>query len=181
MNQSNPQATFVLMVGSKMKKDYNSTAVDNLDKGIKKILGLCQNIEAKGMLDLSDDGAWNAKQIMGHLIDSAINNIQRFVRLQSGNLDNFPGYDQDEWVRLQKYAEQNFDDLTVLWLALNHQIIHVIKNIEERSLGNTWRIEDEDIPLNYLIDDYIDHLNIHAEQLGRMINGIAYSRKQGDH
>jgi hypothetical protein len=41
---------------------------------------------------------WTRKQLLGHLIDSASNNYQRFVRLQQGNLVGFPGYDQEFWV-----------------------------------------------------------------------------------
>ena len=47
--------------------------------------------------------AWSIKEIIGHLIDSAAHNHQRFVRAQSQADLVFPGYDQDDWVRAQAY------------------------------------------------------------------------------
>src|SRR5229473_1548246 len=44
------------------------------------------------------EGKWSRKEILGHLIDSAANNHQRFVRLQHEEMLVYPSYRGDEWV-----------------------------------------------------------------------------------
>lgn len=51
-----------------------------------------------------DPSTWSVKEIVGHLIDSASNNLQRFVRLQVSDSLVFPDYSQDNdaWVSIQR-------------------------------------------------------------------------------
>jgi hypothetical protein len=44
------------------------------------------------------DGGWTRKQIVGHMLDSATNNRQRFVRAAIHGSFTGPDYAQDEWV-----------------------------------------------------------------------------------
>src|SRR5690242_13578157 len=60
-------------------------------------------------------GKWSPKQVMGHLIDSAANNHQRFIRAQEGEGYSGPGYTQDHWVAVQGYQDSSWDDLITLW------------------------------------------------------------------
>src|SRR5206468_7152636 len=71
-------------------------------------------------------GKWSPKQVIGHLIDSAANNHQRFVRGQEGPELHFPPYAQDHWVGCQRYQDRAWDDLTGLWYAYNRHLVHVI-------------------------------------------------------
>jgi hypothetical protein len=67
-------------------------------------------------------GKWSPKQVIGHLIDSAANNHQRFVRAQEGESYTGPGYKQDHWVAVQGYQEASWDDLVALWCAYNRHL-----------------------------------------------------------
>src|ERR1700742_1990926 len=71
---------------------------------------------------------WAKKEILGHLLDSASNNHQRFVRatLQGGSTFTFPGYDQNPLVDLQKYAEIDGNFLVDFWASYNRFLAHVI-------------------------------------------------------
>src|SRR4051812_26490037 len=69
---------------------------------------------------------WSAKQMIGHLIDSAANNHQRFVRAQFMNDLVFPGYDQDAWVEVQKYNDEAWSNLVNLWASYNLHLAHLI-------------------------------------------------------
>ena len=61
------------------------------------------------MTDLKpSDGSWTLKEIIGHLIDSAANNHQRIVRLQEGNLERFPSYNNEKWIKIQDYVNANW-------------------------------------------------------------------------
>lgn len=89
---------------------------------------------------------WSLREIIGHLIDSASNNHQRFVRLQFGNLLDFPAYDGEEWIRTQKYNSMNWDVLITLWYKYNCLLLHVIENAGKITFENVW-VKNEDAVL----------------------------------
>ena len=74
---------------------------------------------------------WSPKQILGHVIDSAANNHQRFVRVQAESDLNLPGYAQDFWVDTQRYSDRAWSDLIDLWASYNRHLAHVITHIAE--------------------------------------------------
>jgi len=110
---------------------------------------------------------WSKKEILGHLVDSATNNLHRFVRGQYGEVPHIV-YDQDEWVKIQNYQEMPFGEIINLWQIVNKQIAHILKNIPEDKLNNqvnTGKGNEELHSLGYLADDYLVHLNHHLEQI----------------
>src|SRR5215469_15303111 len=68
---------------------------------------------------------WTRKEVIGHLIDSASNNHQRFVRGQIAAGQDFPGYEQEQWVRIQGYQSARWADLIDLWRAITRSKTHV--------------------------------------------------------
>src|SRR3989442_2875260 len=71
-------------------------------------------------------GRWTKKEVVGHLIDSASNNHQRFVRGQLAGGQDFPRYDQEGWVRVQGYQAARWADLIDLWRAYHNHLPHVV-------------------------------------------------------
>jgi hypothetical protein len=126
-------------------------------------------LEAIGEADslrLRGAGSWSRKQIVGHLIDSALNNLHRFVRAQQTEELVFPGYDQRRWVDAGGYAERPWRDLVGLWGALNAQVAHVIAGIAPERLGTPCRIGDgPPVSLELVARDYVKHLRHHLEQI----------------
>src|SRR5207253_452301 len=80
------------------------------------------------------DGKWVKKEILGHLIDSAVNNHQRFVRAQFANPFVWPGYDQDAWVVVNGYARRSWPDLIDLWISVNAHVGEVIATAPQDKL-----------------------------------------------
>jgi hypothetical protein len=110
-------------------------------------------------------GKWSKKEIIGHLIDSAANNHQRFVRLQLGASIDLPGYDGDEWVRVQRYQERPWREMVDLWVMYNTQLASLIRNVEKGSLAHIWHTPDgKDLDLEFIMRDYVVHLRHHLEQ-----------------
>ena len=118
--------------------------------------------EKQASIKLSED-KWSLKEIIGHLIDSASNNHQRFLRLQSDDLLDFPPYDGEKWIRLQKYNDMNWSTIVSFWYNYNLLLLNIIKNVEDSSLANVWIKGETAIPLEKLINDYYGHIKIHVK------------------
>lgn len=115
----------------------------------------------------SSTDKWSKSEILGHLIDSAINNIKRFTESQFSEKPYLViAYDQDELVKLNKYQERKFDDLLKLWCHLNKQIAFIFKDISEEQLKTKINLYDLSIcDLEFLIEDYITHMKHHLKQI----------------
>jgi hypothetical protein len=125
-------------------------------------------------------GKWSPKQVIGHLIDSASNNHQRFVRANFTDDLIFLGYDQERWVELGRYDEAPWDSLLTLWREFNLQIARVMESTPSevrdacRARHNlhhlAWRPvpEDQTTTLAYFMSDYVDHLEHHLRHIRRL-------------
>jgi hypothetical protein len=112
-------------------------------------------------------GGWSRKQVLGHLIDSASNNHQRFVRAALQPSLDFPAYDQNGNVRLQAPQEADWQLLVSLWSAYNQYLAHIIARLPVAKLETDCRIgSGEPVTLAFLADDYLTHLLHHLEQIG---------------
>lgn len=122
-------------------------------------------------------GKWSKKQIVGHLIDSAYNNHQRFLRAeQQGNLI-FNGYNPDDWVNKNNYQGRAGEEVIQTWVLVNKHLCALIANLPEEVLkketldhnfyviGMRRIARGEASTLAYLIWDYIYHLEHHLVQL----------------
>jgi hypothetical protein len=111
-------------------------------------------------------GGWTRKQIVGHLIDSATNNRQRFVRATIDGRYEGPGYAQDEWVAAHDYAGEPWETL-LRWWEVEHEILAaVVNHIPEDRLDTLCIVGDhEPVTLRFLIEDYLAHQRGHFAQL----------------
>lgn len=111
-------------------------------------------------------GKWSPKQVIGHLIDSASNNHQRFVRAQQGSELVSPSYAQDHWVDCQDYMSRSWRDLTTLWHAYNLHLAHVIERIPtEKARVRCTVGANQPVTLAYVAQDYVRHLHHHLAQV----------------
>ena len=111
-------------------------------------------------------GRWSKKEILGHLIDSAANNHQRFVRAQSTPRLESPRYEQEFWVAAQSYATESWPDLVNLWLLYNRHLLHVVKAMPAEVLPHECVITGyAEMTLEALIVDYVRHMEHHLTQL----------------
>lgn len=122
-------------------------------------------------------GKWTPREIIGHLIDSASNNHQRFIRAQLKEDLMFEGYDQEQWVIVQQYNREEWHQLVGLWKNFNLHLLHAIEQIPEevlmkkRSNHNLHQLawkpvpEHEPVTLEYFIRDYLGNLQHHLKQI----------------
>jgi len=122
-------------------------------------------------------GKWSPREVIGHLIDSASNNHQRFVRAQFTDNLEFHGYEQAEWVSVQGYQDENWEQLVQLWKLYNLHLLHLVSRIpdeqlkKQRHLHNLQQLAWQSIAaeqpatLEYFIRDYLGHLKHHLRQI----------------
>ena len=122
---------------------------------------------ASSALPQARPGKWSKKEELGHLIDSAHNNLRRFLVSQYETEPNIV-YRQDEWVRMNNYQAQPFLQLSRLWLLLNQQIAHVLENMSPEMSKRTCNTGKESVELHsleWLAFDYLVHLRHHMQHL----------------
>jgi len=115
---------------------------------------------------------WSLREIIGHMIDSASNNHQRFVRLQLGDLLDFPVYDAEEWVSTQNYNNIDWDVLAALWYNYNCVLLQIIENIDGIKLKNVWVKGEDTISLEQLIFNYYRHLEFHMDHFSKRLKEL---------
>jgi hypothetical protein len=111
-------------------------------------------------------GGWLRKEVLGHLIDSAVNNHQRFVRAALDGHYEGPGYQQEAWVRLHDYASLPWAGLLASWRERNTVLARIVQHIEESKLSAPCTVgADAAVSLRFLIEDYLRHLDHHVAQI----------------
>ncbi len=107
---------------------------------------------------------WSKKEIIGHLIDSATNNHQRFVR---GQFENKPeiSYDQNKWNEFNFYQSIKGQQIISFWTIYNKQLLEIIKKIPNENLSREVKIAENILTLKFLITDYVAHLEHHLKQI----------------
>jgi hypothetical protein len=113
------------------------------------------------------ENKWSKKEILGHLIDSAIHNLVRFTEINYVEKPyHHRPYSQIDLVNLNQYQTMDTDELVQLWLSLNKQIIRVFKNIDDKALDYQIILSDQSvIDLKFLMTDYVQHSEYHINQI----------------
>jgi DinB superfamily len=110
-------------------------------------------------------GKWDAKQVIGHLTDSAVNNLGRIVRMQIAPGLKLAGYEQNEWVELQHYSEREWSKVLEAWASLNGQVAWAVAHVEKSQLANTAEVAGSELTLGFLIEDYVAHMEHHLRAM----------------
>lgn len=155
------------------KIDDLSTILEKIADGIRRTVedfaGRFENLdEDKASQKLQPD-KWSRKEILGHLIDSAANNHQRFVRVQYSKDTNFLPYEQREWVNIQNYNSCTWKELLLLWKYFNFHIAHIIDIMPTNCLQMSCKIgSGEPVTIGYVVVDYLGHIQHHLRQIEQM-------------
>jgi hypothetical protein len=111
-------------------------------------------------------GCWSRKEILGHLIDSALNNHQRFVRASLDGVYEGPSYEQQGWVAMHGYATMPWNELLQHWRLQNELLCAVVDRIPETRLEVSCKVgNNSPVTLRFLINDYLTHLHHHVGQI----------------
>ena len=149
----------------------------------KELLQLVNEWELR-LLSLPEDVIGNRrnsqnrtiKQIVGHMVDSALNNTHRIIHLQyNASPLIYPDYanlgNNDRWIAIQNYQNENWQNLVQLWKYSNLHIAHVIDNVNPEKLNNEWiSALQQRVSLEVMILDYLSHFKLHLNEIEDLIN-----------
>jgi hypothetical protein len=143
-----------------------AAAASDLGKTVAEAKALLSKLNNAQTSKRPSPGKWSKKEILGHLMDSANNNHQRFVRAATqGNL-TFPGYEQDKLVDLQRFSEMDWGFLVDLWTAYNRFLAHVLTCLPEEAANVSCNIgNNKPATLGWIAEDYVAHLKHHLNQI----------------
>ncbi|MGO4106390.1 DinB family protein [Paenibacillus sp. YAF4_2] len=113
-------------------------------------------------------GKWSNLQILGHLCDSAINNLTRIIQAQSASEPFVINpYNQDKWVEAQRYTDASVEEIVTLWESLNGAMLRVITAMPEDLIkSKEIRLTSgEQHTLEWLFNDYLEHMKHHLHQI----------------
>ncbi|MGA8303374.1 MAG: DinB family protein [Terracidiphilus sp.] len=121
-------------------------------------------------------GGWTRKQVVGHLLDSAANNRQRFVRAAIDGHYTGPSYAQEAWVAAHGYASQNWETLLRWWQAEHEILAAAVDRIAAERLDASCIVGDgAPVTLRFLIEDYLTH---HRHHIGQIVEGTAMAQNR---
>ena len=145
---------------------------------MENLLKHFESLLAKGVTYISNESEadlkykkspekWSKKEILGHLIDSAINNLQRFTEIQFESQPyQIQSYNQNELVQVNNYQEADTNEILQFWLYINKRILGVVKELPTDKLNLEIVFKDgAKSDFNFLIKDYVAHLEHHLNQI----------------
>lgn len=139
-------------------------AISRLTYIIEKVPSILAEIGEEKMSLKPLPNKWSKKEIIGHLIDSATNNHQRFVRGQFETLPEIR-YEQDKWNEYGFYQQIDSKQIISFWTIYNKQLIEIIKRIPTEKLKRQIKVGENLLTLDFLIADYVEHLEHHLRQV----------------
>lgn len=157
--------------------------VENAEQLLKMVRAFYQKYkslpEEITKIRLSDD-RWSLREIVGHLIDSASNNHQRFIRMQLERECSFPDYNKDEWLQTSFYNGIDFKELLRMLKSYNQLIAHLIAQVSEMTFDHIWNKpwdqKEPEITLKDLIEHYIHHFQLHIDHFEERLAEITVFR-----
>ena len=138
--------------------------INELERIIREYSPRLKQLKEPGCSFKPSSSKWSGKEYLGHLIDSAQNNIRRFVVAQYENAPHII-YRQEQWVAAANYQQYPVSDLVDLWILINKHMAIILKNLPDEMYQREVRTEDLHT-IQWLAADYNKHLLHHLHGVG---------------
>lgn len=120
--------------------------------------------EAAGLRPTAD--GWSPKQELGHLLDSAIMNHQRLLRVLTEDNPTLADYDGVFCEAAHHYQARNWQELIETWRTLNAHFLWAIEGAAESAWQRPCVFDGKPVTLEFLVSDYIRHAQHHLQHIG---------------
>ncbi|MFK7907587.1 MAG: DinB family protein [Chitinophagales bacterium] len=146
--------------------------IHSLEQHLQSVPSKLQKINLELLAHKPQPNKWSKKEILGHLVDSAQNNLRRFIEIQfSVGAYQIIGYAQDDLVRINGYQQMPIQEIMQLWLTLNRQIVRVWKTLPlEKLPSKVLNTDGTESTLEWWVVDYVRHLEHHLQQIFEEVN-----------
>jgi hypothetical protein len=151
--------------------------IQQLQKIVTEYETRLSNLDVTDFASKPNPEKWSKKEVLGHLIDSAHNNLRRFICAQYDDPGLRITYDQNFWVKANRYQEMPEKDLIQLWVLMNERICRVLEIIPVEKydlLCNTGFDEPNLNTIEWLAKDYVKHLKHHMNQIFKNAFDVVY-------
>lgn len=154
-------------MGNRMTQEMKSV-VEDLDRTVSEFVVKLKAFSPEELRARPRPGKWSRIEVVGHLADSAHNNLRRFI---TGQYEESPPhiiYEQEFWVASNRYQEADPESIISLWRLLNQRICAVLTHMPEANYQrqcDTGRGEVSLRTLEWLAADYVKHLKHHLNQV----------------
>jgi hypothetical protein len=151
--------------------------IEELTRIVETFANKCRELSESEFSDKPNPAKWSKKEVLGHLIDSAQNNIRRFI---CGQYEHTPPkivYDQDFWVGVNSYQSESQESVIRHWELINFQIVNVLQSMPEdnyKKLADTGKDDIQLRTLEWLADDYVKHMKHHLNQIFKNSFDVVY-------
>lgn len=144
-----------------------TTTTEHLYKALQTALEYLHLASEEEMKTKPQPNKWSKQEILGHLIDSAVNNLQRFTEIQFQEKPYvIRPYSQEGLVNANHYQTAHPKELITLWLSLNYHIGHIMQQQTEATLAYAIVLPNgETSDLRFLMEDYVVHMEHHVRQI----------------
>lgn len=141
--------------------------IDRIDSFLVEVPGKIKKMPEKELSSRPSLNKWSKKEILGHLCDSAVNNYNRFIRIQfEASPFKIASYDQNNWVRINDYQNLTIEEILTKWIFFNEEILKLLQRVAIEKYSLKCRIEDGTIhDFKWLVHDYVDHMEYHLNQI----------------
>lgn len=141
--------------------------INKLEQLLNSGVAYLSQTSEKDLNKKSSPEKWSKKEILGHLIDSGINNLQRFTEIQFENKPyKIKPYNQDELVKANDYQNSEIGEIIVFWRSINNRIKNLMKQQSETTLNFEIELNNGTCSdLRFLMNDYVAHLEHHLNQI----------------
>lgn len=139
--------------------------IDGINQWISRIPEEFNRMSERQVSEYPHPNKWSKKEVLGHLCDSALNNLERFIKIQYEEQPYMiQPYDQEQWVKVQQYQETALEEIINLYCTLNNQIITIIRTVPTEKLSYQCDIgKGQKETLEWLIKDYLEHMEHHIK------------------
>lgn len=141
--------------------------ISELSEFIEKYHLLLQQMNEDDMSLKPHSDKWSKKEELGHIVDSAQNNIQRFIRVQYEENVHII-YHPENWVEFNDYQNRDSNNLIELWYFLNKQIIAILQKMPSEKYNSLMSFSKDASVTNttlFIAEDYVKHMTHHLESI----------------